>query len=112
MALIDSIDNKGVANRDAVIANFCGFYVERIKLGLEAEKPRERNPSPLLKPDETSDEQIWNIIARYPLPLMEDYVSHENDTIRIRPTIWSQMSASDLVEIREIAQQRLEVYYD
>jgi hypothetical protein len=27
-------------------------------------------------------------------------------------TIWAQMSAADLVELREIAQQRIEAYYE
>ena len=112
LALLDVVDQHGKASHSALIARFHAFYLERQRLGLPTEKKRDRNPSPLLKPDEVSDAQIWQILARYPLPLMDDFITVDDDSVRIKSSIWAQMSAADLVELREITQQRIEAYYE
>ena len=49
---------------------------------------------------------------RYPLPLMDEFITVDDDSVRIKSLIWAQMSAADLVELREIAQKRIEAYYE
>lgn len=112
LALLDVIDRDGKATTLQLIGAFHHFYLERQRQGLPTEKERERHPSPLIKPDEVSDAQIWQILVRYPLELMGDYISADGDIVQFRHNLWSQLSASDLVAIKEIAQQRLEVYYE
>lgn len=112
LALLDVIGRDGKASTSQLIGAFHQFYLERQRKNLAAEKERERHPSPLIKPDEVTDEQIWQILARYPLELMEDYISVDGDIVRFKHNLWSQLSASDLVALKEIAQQRLKVYYE
>lgn len=112
LALLDAIDQHGKASHAMLIRGFHAFYLERQRRGLPAEKERERNPSPLLNPDEVSDAQIWQILARYPLELMDEFIALDDDYVRIKPALWSQMTASDLVELKEIAQRRIETYYE
>jgi hypothetical protein len=112
LALLDAVDQHGKASESALIARFHAFYLDRQRRNLPTEKERDRNPSPLLNPDEVSDAQIWQILARYPLPLMDEFITMDDDSVWIKPTIWAQMSAADLVDLREIAQQRIESYYE
>lgn len=112
LALLDAIDQHGKADHAMLIRGFHAFYLERQRKGLPAEKERERNPSPLLNPDEASDAQIWQILARYPLELMDEFISVDDYYVRIKSALWSQMTASDLVELKEIAQRRIEAYYE
>lgn len=112
LALVDVVDHVGKASTSQLIGAFHRFYLERQRQGLPAEKERERHPSPLIKPDEVTDDQIWQILARYPLQLMEEYISVDGDIVRFKHNLWSQLSASDLVALKEIAQQRLEAYYE
>lgn len=112
LALLDTIDQRGKASRALLIRGFHAFYLDRQHRGLPTEKERERNPSPLLNPDEVSDAQIWQILARYPLELMDEFISVDDDYVRIKPALWSQMTAANLVELKEIAQRRIEAYYD
>lgn len=111
LALLDAIDQHGKASQSALIARFHTFYLERQQRGLPTEKKRDRNPSPLLNPVDVTDTQIWQILARYPLPLMDEFIIVDDDTIQIKPAIWKEMSAADFVELREIAQRRIETYY-
>ena len=110
-ALLDVVDQHGKTSQSALIARFHAFYLERQRRGFPSEKERERNPSPLLNPDEVSDAQIWQILARYPLELIDEFIAVDDDYVRIKPAIWSQMTAADLVELKEIAQRRIEAYY-
>lgn len=112
LALLDAVDQHGKASQSALIARFHAFYLERQRRGLPTEKTRDRNPSPLLKPNEASNAQIWQILVRYPLPLMDEFITVDDDSVRIKPAIWAQMSAADLVELREIAQRRIVAYYE
>lgn len=112
LALLDAVDQHGKASQSALIAGFHAFYLDRQRRNLPTEKERDRNPSPLLNPDEVSDAQLWQILARYPLPLMDEFITVDDDSVRIKSSIWAQMSAADLVELREIAQQRIEAYYE
>jgi hypothetical protein len=43
---------------------------------------------------------------------MEEYISVDGEVVRLKHNLWSQLSASDLVALKEIAQQRLEAYYE
>ena len=112
LALLNGVDQNGKASQSTLIAGFHAFYLDRQSRNLPTEKERDRNPSPLLNPDEVSDAQIWQILARYPLPLMDEFITVDDDSVRIKSSIWAQMSAADLVELREIAQQRIEAYYE
>lgn len=112
LTLLDAIDQHGKASHAMLIRSFHAFYLERQRRRLPTEKERERNPSPLLNPDEVSDAQIWQILARYPLELMDEFISVDDDYVRIKSALWSQMTAADLVELKEIAQRRIEAYYE
>jgi len=112
LSLLDSVDQHGKTSPSALISRFHAFYLDRQRRNLPTEKERDRNPSPLLNPDQVSDAQIWQILARYPLPLMDEFITVDDDSVRIKSAIWTQMSAADLVELREIAQQRIEAYYE
>lgn len=112
LALLDAVDQHGKTSQSALIARFHAFYLDRQRRNLHTEKERDRNPSPLLNPDEVSDAQIWQILARYPLPLMDEFITVDDDSVRIKSSIWARMSAADLVELREIAQRRIEAYYE
>jgi len=112
LMLLDIVDRDGKTSTSQLIAAVHRFYLERQQQGLPAEKTRERYPSPLVNPDEVSDAQIWQILTRYPLELMEDYIVVDDDAVRIKHAVWSRLSASDLVELKEIARQRLDTYYE
>jgi hypothetical protein len=112
LALLDAIDQHGKASHAMLIRGFHAFYLDRQHRGLPTEKVRERYPSPLINPDEVSDAQIWQILARYPLELMDEFIAGDDNYVRIKPTLWSQMTAADLVELKEIAQRRIEAYYE
>jgi len=112
LALLDAVDQHGKASQSTLIAGFHAFYLDRQRRNLPTEKERDRNPSPLLNPYEISDTQIWQILVRYPLSLMDEFIAVDDDSVRIKPSIWVQMSAADLVELREIAQKRIEAYYE
>jgi len=112
LALVETADRQGKAPHSAIMSRFHAFYLDRQRHGLPGEKTRDRHPSPLTQPDEVSDAQIWQILSRYPLPLMDDFITVDSDFVRIKPALWVQMSAADLVEIREIALLRLEAYYE
>ncbi len=111
-ALLDIVDRDGKTNATHLIKAFHRFYLERQQQGLPAEKERERHPSPLIKPDEVTEAQIWHILTRYPLKLMEEFILVDGDIVRFRHNLWKQLSAADLVEIKEIAQRRLDAYYE
>ena len=112
LALLYVVDHQGKASHPELRAGFLAFYLDRQRHGLPTEKQRERYPTPLLKPNEVSDAQIRQILGRYPLELMGAYLSVDEDFVRIKPAIWSQMTAADLVELKEIALRRLEAYYE
>ena len=63
LALLDVVNRDGKATTSQLISAFHRFYLERQRKGLLAEKGRERHPSPLIKPDEVSDTQIWQILT-------------------------------------------------
>jgi hypothetical protein len=86
-ALLDSIDQQGKVTRTTLIEAFRAFYLNRHRHGLMIEKYRERNPSPMLRPHEVSDAQIWQILARYPLPLMGEFLVVTEDSIQIKPQV-------------------------
>jgi hypothetical protein len=44
--------------------------------------------------------------------LMDEFISVDDDYVLIKSALWSQMTAADLVELKEIARQRLEAYYE
>ncbi len=111
LALLNAIDHHGKSSRATLIRNVHAFYLDRQRRGLPAEKDRER-PSPLIRPDEVTDEQIWQILTRYPLDLMDAFIAVEDDDVRIKSALWSQMSAADLIELKEIALRRIEIYYE
>lgn len=112
LVLVDNLNPKGEISRTNLITAFRDFYVNRRKDSKPVERKNAMPPSPLLNPDEVSDAQIWQILARYPLPLMDEFITVDNDIVRIKTSIWAQMSAADLVELREIAQKRIEAYYE
>ncbi len=112
LALLDAIDQHGKASHALLIRSFHAFYLNRQSYGLPAEKARDRYPSPLINPDEVADAQIWQILARYPLELMDEFISVDDDYVWIKPALWSQMTAADLVELKEIALRRIEAYYE
>jgi hypothetical protein len=112
LVLLDAIDQHGKASHALLIRSFHAFYLERQYRGLPTEKERERNPTPLLNPHEVSDTQIWQILVRYPLELMDEFIALDDDYVRIKPALWSQMTAADLIELKEIALRRIEAYYE
>ena len=112
LALLDAIDQDGKASHALLMSSFHAFYLDRQRRGLPAEKERDRNPSPLINPDEVSEAQIWQILARYPLELMDEFISVDDDYVRIKSALWSQMTAADLVEMKQIALRRVEAYYE
>lgn len=112
LVLLDGVDTHGRISRENLIRRFHAFYLQRQQQGLTSEKERERHPSPLLKPAEVNEAQVWQILARYPLPLMEDFILLTDDVVQIKPSLWEQMRASDMVELKEIALQRIEAYYE
>jgi hypothetical protein len=112
LALLDAIDQDGKASHSALIRGFHNFYLQRQRQGLPTERARERNPTPLLNPAQVSDTQIWQILSRYPLELMGEFITVDNDYVRINPALWSQMTAADFIELRELLLQRIERYYE
>ena len=112
LALLNAVDAHGRVSRADLIAHFHDFYLERQRLGLPPEKARQPRPSPLLNPHEVSDAQIWQVLARYPLALMDDFIGSDDEAVFIKPSLWSQMRAADLAELREVAQQRVAAYYE
>jgi hypothetical protein len=112
LALLNVVDHQGKAGHSVLVANFHAFYLDRRQRNLIPEKMRERNPSPLFKPDEVSDAQIWQILTRYPLELMSEFIDVDDNYVRIKPSLWRQMGAGDLVELKEIARQRIANYYE
>jgi hypothetical protein len=112
LALLDTVDQHGKTSLAILVHAFHGFYLNRQRLGLPTEKERSRHPSPLCKADEVSDAQIRQILARHPLPLLSDFIAADDDYVWIKPVLWSQMTASDLVELKEIALQRIKAYYE
>jgi hypothetical protein len=109
--LLDHVDTSGGISRAALIRHFRQFYINRQQNGLAPEKSRSRYPSPMLTPEVASDDTVWQIIARYPLPLMSDYLDIDDEHIAIKPEIWNGLSAAELVNLRQLAQQRVERYY-
>jgi hypothetical protein len=71
LALLDIVDRDGKTTTSQLIGAFHQFYLERQRQGLPAEKERERHPSPLIKPDELSDAQIWRIMLQIQLSVEE-----------------------------------------
>lgn len=111
LALLDAIDPHGKASHAMLIRSFHSFYLDRQHRGLPTEKARERNPTPLLNPYETTDAQIWQILARYPLELMDEFITVDDAYVWIKTALWAQMTAADLIELKEIALRRIEAYY-
>jgi hypothetical protein len=112
LTLLDVVDRYGKASHAMLIGRFHAFYLERQRQGLPPEKERILYPSPLIKPDEVSDAQVWQILVRYPLELMDEFISVNEDYVRIKSALWSQMTAADLIELKEIALRRIQAYYD
>jgi hypothetical protein len=110
-ALLDVVDRDGKTTSSRLIDSFREFYLDRLRRGLPTEKERGVSPSPMLKPDEISDEQIWNILVRYPLELMKEFIQFDNEIVRIQPIIWKQLTSDDLIQLKQITQQRIEKYY-
>lgn len=113
LVLLENVDAQGRVHRDTVIGAFRQFYVERQQRGLITEKERERHPSPMQTPQQASDGQVWQVLARYPLPLMEDFIVFEEASgiIQLKPQLWDTMRAADLITLKAIARQRLDAYY-
>lgn len=111
LALLEVVDHYGKTNKAQLIAAFHRFYLARQQQGLVPEKTRSRYPSPLRKPDELNDTQVWQILVRYPLNILDAYITFDDDTIQFKHAIWSELRARDFIELKEIAQKRLDDYY-
>lgn len=111
LALLEVVDHHGKANKEQLVSAFHHFYLARQQQGLIPEKIRSRHPSPLRKPDEVNDAQVWQILVRNPLDLLDAYITFDDDTIQFKHAIWSQLRAQDFIELHKIAQQRLDDYY-
>lgn len=111
LVLIENVNHDGQVARERFIKAFRNFYIQRKQQNKIVERLSALPRSPLLNPEEVSDSQIWQILTRYPLQLLQDYVEINDGFIVVKSDIWADMSASDLVELREIAMQRIDDYY-
>jgi hypothetical protein len=110
--MLDNVDSAGQLSKDELTHAFRQFYIERSQVGLKSEKSRDRNPSPLLDPEETTNDQIWQILVRYPLPLLDEFIKSDNELVGFNAELWSRMSAADLAELRALVAARIEAYYE
>lgn len=111
--LLSSVDEHGHMRQGDLISAFRAFYIERERAGLPTERERERHPSPMQTPHEASDETVWQILARHPLPLMERFVFADAGAgvVGFKPRLWDAMHARDVAVLRAIVQKRLADYY-
>lgn len=112
LAILDSVDNRGKAAVDEVVALFRKFYEDRSRAGLPVEKPNVR----MAKVGELDDADIRRVMLGMPFEKFERrrYLKYDRDlaNVRIAPNLWKQLHKKDLAALRRICEESIAKYYE
>ena len=110
--VLDCVDQQGKAAVGDVVARFRQFYEERLQAGKTVERPAMR----MAKVADLDDAGIRQVVFGMPFEKFERrrYLKYDRDVanIRVAQNLWRQLTAADLAELRRIADESIERYYE
>ncbi len=110
-AFFSACDDKGHASIADVAEAFSSFYEGRRKQGLCVEKPGMR----MAEVASLKIDDVKQILLSMPFEKFErrHYFRYARDLafIEMKPSLWKQLSESDLLELRNACQKGIENYY-
>ena len=111
LSFLDAANPRGRARVGDVVSRFRGFYEKRAQDGLPVEQPKAR----MFRVAEMTDAAVQNVIVTMPLRKFQQrrYLDYGRDVawVQFNPSLWRQLSESDLERVRKICRASIERYY-
>jgi hypothetical protein len=112
LAILDSVDNRGKAPVNKVVAFFRKFYEDRSRAGLPVEKPNVR----MAKVGELDDADIRRVMLGMPFEkfVRRRYLKYDRGVanVRIASNLWKQLHKKDLADLRRVCEESIAKYYE
>ena len=94
-----------------VVKRFRGFYEKRSQDGLRVEQPKAR----MFRVADLTDAEVQNVIVTMPLRRFQQYryfdYRHDVACVEFNPSLWRQLSESDIDRARAICRASIERYF-
>jgi len=113
LAILDAVNERGRARLTDVAANFRAFYSARASAGLVI----ERESSTMSRVEDLEDSEVQQVMIRMPFEKFErrkflEYDHRDLAFLRFAPTLWRQLTAQDLDDLRQTCKMSISQYYE
>ena len=111
LSFLEAANSRGRARVSDVVKRFRGFYEKRAEDALCVEQPKAR----MFRVADLTDSDVQNVIVTMPLRKFQQrrYLDYARDVawVEFNPSLWRQLSKSDIERVREICCASIERYY-
>lgn len=111
LSFFEAANPRGRARVGDVVKHFREFYEKRFQDGLRVEHPNAR----MFRVADLTDTEVQNVIVTMPLRKFQQrrYLDYARDvaSVQFNPSLWRQLSESDIERVRAICRVSIERYY-
>jgi superfamily II DNA or RNA helicase len=113
LAILDRVDEHGRAPISDVVQEFHAFYLERLRLGLPAERPGLRmEQADRLSPDEVRVVMLGMPFRKFEQRKYLTYDKQDLSHIRVQHALWRKLTVDDRTTIRGQCERAISEYYE